>query len=117
MARLTISDLEIERNGDPFEIELDDGTVFELLDPKAIPAQQLLVFESLPPAGQLKAAIANDRGDELLQRSEVDGYFLEALMLRYAAHFGIGSRPEGRASQRTSNATARPSKQTSRRGA
>lgn len=107
MARLTIADLEIERNEDPFEIELEDGEVFTLRDPKSIPAATLVVLEKLSPRDQLKAAIADDRGGDFLAREEVDGYFLEALMNKYAAFYGLGDLGKGRGSGRSSSGTAK----------
>lgn len=100
MARLTISDLEIERNDDPFEVEMSDGEVYRLVDPRAIHATVLVTLDSMKPDQQLRT-IAGDRGDELLARPDVDGYFLEALMRRYRQHYGIGSPPESDASPRS----------------
>jgi len=114
MARLTISDLEIERNDDPFEIEMNDGEVFALLDPKGVAAEKLIVLEKLPPAEQVKAIVAGDRADELLAYPDVDGYFLEALLQKYAKHFGLGNLGNASASPRSLNGTARQSRPTSR---
>lgn len=115
MARLTISELEIERNGDPFEVELDDGTVYVFSDPKGIQANSLISLETLPAVDQLRAVLGT-RADQFLASPEVDGYVLEYVLDRYMKHYGLGSPPEGRGSRRSSKATASPSKRTSPRG-
>lgn len=99
MAKLTIADLEIERNDEPFSIEMDDGEVFDLRDPKRLPAKVLAVLERLPVSDQLRHIIGEKSG-EFLDRDDVDGYFFEKLMQQYRAHFGLGTAPEANASQR-----------------
>jgi hypothetical protein len=89
MARLKITDLEIERRDDPFEVEMADGTVFTFKDPKAIQFSGLLLFDPRFPARSLRAILGDDEFDAFAARDDVDGYFLEAVFARYAAHYGI----------------------------
>lgn len=114
MARLTISDLEIERNKDAFEIELDDGEVFAFVDPKAVQADDLISLEGKPAAEQLRAVLGA-RAEAFLRHPEVDGYVMEAVLGRYMGHYGLGSPPEGRGSRPSLRGTASTSKRTSQR--
>lgn len=100
MARLTIADLEVETPDEGLEIEMADGTVFTLQDPKALSLDVVMTIESLSPMEQTKAIIAGDRWDEFTKQPEVNGYFFEALMAKYMAHFGLGTPGEGLASPR-----------------
>lgn len=115
MARLTISDLEIERNNDAFEYEVESGTVYTFVDPKAVPAKALIHIESLSVDAQLRHVLGKD-ADAFLDESEIDGYVMEAVMELYMKHYGLGSPPEGKGSPRSSKGTASPSKRTSPRG-
>ena len=100
MARLTVADLEIERNGDPFEIEMSDGTVFAFKDPRSIQFKNLLAFGALSPQDMVRAIM--DKGDfeKFAKRPEVDGYFFEALSKRYMEHYKLATPGEARASSR-----------------
>lgn len=113
MARLTIADLEIERPDEGFEIEIAEGVVFVFQDPKALSVEAVMELENLSPRDQAKALIADGKWDEFVSRPEVDVYLFEAVMKRYAEHFGLGSLGEGIASLRSVSGTARPSKRTS----
>lgn len=113
MARLTISDLEIERPEEPLELEMADGTVFELQDPKGVRVDVMVDIENIAPIEQVKAYIADGRWDEFVSHPEVDGYYFEAVVKRYNAHFGMGDQGNGGASSRSASGTARPSKRTS----
>jgi hypothetical protein len=113
---LTIADLEIERPGDGLELEMDDGTVFRLQDPKALQLDSLINMESLSAKQQVAALIADDKFDEFVKRPEVDGYFMEAIVKKFGSHYGLASLGEGSASPQSSNGNraARRSKPTSR---
>lgn len=115
MARLTIDDLDIERDGEPFEVEMGDGEVFRMLDPKAVSGKELVRLEGLSSEGQLKATLG-ERADALLDYDEVDGYFMQALMAKWRKHYGIPTPPEARGSRTSSKGTASTSKRTSPRG-
>lgn len=113
MARLTIADLEVERPREPLEIELSDGTVFLLQDPKAVSVDLMVNIEALPPLEQVKALIAEGRWDEFAAHPDANGYLFDAVLKTYAKHFGIPSLGEGSASSPSASGTARPSKRTS----
>ena len=98
MARFTVADLEVERPAEGLEIELSDGSVYTLQDPKAMQLQDALNLESLSPTDQVKALISDDKFDEFAAKPEVDIYFFEAVMKKYASHYGLGSLGEGNAS-------------------
>ncbi len=115
MTRLTVADLEIERPTEGLELEMEDGTVYVLQDPKGIQLEAMIQLESLPPADQVAALIADDKFEEFSKRPEVDGYFFEAVMSKYVGHYGLGTPGEGLASLRSVKGTARPSKRTSPR--
>lgn len=118
MTRLTIDDLEIERPAEGLEFEMADGTVYRLQDPKAMRLSDLTNIENLSAVEQVRALISDGKFDEFANRPEVDGYFFEAIMKKYASHYGLGSLGEGVASLHSSNGnrTARRLKQTSRSG-
>jgi len=114
MTRLKISDLEIERPAEPLEIELSDGAVFELQDPKAVSVDTMVNIESMTPIEQVKALIAHGKWDEFAKHPDADGYLFDAVMKKYNAHFGIlGDPGEGAASSPSASGTARLSKRTS----
>lgn len=98
MARLTVADLEIERNEDPFEIEMGDGVVYAFKDPKSIQFRSLIAFEKLSPIDQVQSVMDASTFDEFSKRPEVDGYFFEALMKQYMAHFRMSQPGEAGAS-------------------
>lgn len=98
---MKIANLEVERPKEGLEIEMDDGTIFTLQDPKAMRLTTLVGIESLPRIEQVKALIADGKFEEFAARPEVDGYFFEGVMKAYAKHFGIGSLGEGIASPRS----------------
>lgn len=100
MARLTIADLEIERNSDPLEIEMEDGVVFTFKDPKAINLNELVTLESLAPIDQIKAMMNAGDFEALSSRPEVDGYFFTALIGEYRKHFKLPTPGEASASRR-----------------
>ncbi|HEV3309956.1 MAG TPA: hypothetical protein VG815_05525 [Chloroflexota bacterium] len=89
MARLTIADLEIERNGDPLEIEMEDGTIFTFKDPKAINLNEMVSLEGLAPIDQIKAMMQPGDFDRLSTRPEVDLYFFTALLKKYLEHYRL----------------------------
>ena len=97
MARFTVTQLEIERP-EGMEIEMADGTVYALQNPKALPVEQLMHFEDLSPLDQSKAIVADGKFNEFSAHPEVDGYFFEAVLAKWIAHFGLGSPGEGVAS-------------------
>jgi hypothetical protein len=112
MTRLTLSDLEIER-GDTLEMEMVDGTVYELQDPKALPVELMVTIEDLAPLDQVKAIIAKGQWDAFVKHPEVDGYYFAAVMDHYAKHFGIDSLGNVGGSSPSLRDTAKPSKRTS----
>ena len=89
MARLTIADLEIERSTDPFEIEMEDGTVFTFKEPQAISAAALLTFDPSQPVQVIRMALGDEEAVRFLARPEADGYFLNAVFTRYMEHFKL----------------------------
>lgn len=112
MTRLTIADLEIERPAEGLELEMNDGTVFALADPKAMHMETAINLESLSIKEQAAALIADGRFNDFASHPEVDGYFMEALLKKYGAHYGLGSLGEGLASPPSLNRTARRSRRT-----
>lgn len=113
MAKLTVSDLEIERNDEAFEIDLEDGSKpFTFSDPKGIQADLLIKLEALPVANQLRAVLG-PRADEFLEHPAVDGYVMEAVLARYNKHYGLGTPPEEQGSARLLKDTPSRSKRTS----
>ena len=88
--RLTIEDLEIERNGEPLEIEVD-GEVFTLADPKSVGINAVLTIQSLAPADQVGLICKPGDFARLVELSktnpELDLYFFEALMKRYLQYY------------------------------
>lgn len=98
MSRLKIADLEIERNTDPFEVELTDGTVLVFKDPKSISAEDLLAFDITKPVQVLRAALGGEACDAFLRSPEVDGYVLEATFKQYMAHYSLPLPGEASAS-------------------
>lgn len=89
MTRFTAKQLDVESRHEGLEIEMDDGIVYTLQDPKAIKLDSLVNLESLPPIEQIKVIIADDKFEEFAARPEVDGYFFEAVMKKYVAHYGL----------------------------
>jgi len=113
VTRLTVADLEVERPAEGLEIEMDDGTVYVLQDPKGMQLETLIDLENMSQVDQVKALISDGKFAEFAARPEVDGYFFEAVMKKFAAHYGLGTPGEGVASLRSVKGTARPSKRTS----
>jgi hypothetical protein len=89
MARLSITDLEIERKDDPFEIEMSDGTVFTFKDPKAIPFAGLLLFDPKNLMLSMRVILGDDDFDNFAKNPEVDGYFLTAIFEKYMKHYDL----------------------------
>lgn len=116
MAKFTIADLEIERNEDPFEIEMDDGKTFVLKHPQSLPFADIIQLGSMTPLEQVKAVMGGHFAD-FTAYPEVDGYFFDALIEKYMAHYGLKNPGEAGASPRSLSGTARRSKQTSRSAA
>jgi hypothetical protein len=114
VTRLTIADLEIERPAEGLEIETADGSVYSLQDPGGVRLNVLINLESMPLIEQIKALVAGDKFEEFSAQPEVDGYFFQAVIKKYAAHYGIDSLGEGVASLPSLNGTARQSRRTSR---
>lgn len=100
MGRLTIGDLEIERNDDPFEVEMADGTVFTFRDPKAIQWTGLVAFDPTKPAQALSLVLGDEQYAAFSQRDDVDGYFLEAVFKKYMEHYRLAPPGEAAASSR-----------------
>lgn len=113
--RLTKADLDIERPKELFQYEMDDGTVYDFIDPKGLHLEITMKLENLPKNQQVKVVIADGKFDDFLKHDEVDGYFMEGLMKAYTTHFGLGTLGEGNASLHSLNRTARRSKPTSKR--
>lgn len=108
MARYKAADLDIERNGEPFEYEMEDGTVFTFTDPKGIDPAKVVRFEEIPPMEQAELTIQDGRFKEFVEHPEVvDMYYYEAVMAAYTKHFGLGTAGEGRASKRSSKSSAK----------
>lgn len=99
MARLTVADLEIERNDDPFEVEMDDGAVFVFNDPKAIEWTGLMAFDPKRPAEALRLIMGAEGYAAFAARTDVDGYFLEAVFKKYMEHFKLPQQGEASASR------------------
>ena len=112
MTRLTLSDLEIER-GDTLELEMVDGTIYQLQDPRGVPVELMVSIEDMEPIDQVKTFIADDKWDEFVKHPEVDGYYFEAIMERYAKHFGLGDMGNVSGLSPSARGTAKPSKRTS----
>lgn len=119
MTRLTIADLEIERPAEGMELEMEDGTVYRLQDPKGMQLDALINMERLTAREQVAALIADGKFEEFVKRPEVDGYFMEAVVKKFGSHYGLASLGEGLASpvSLNGNRMARRSKQTSHSGA
>lgn len=102
--RLTVADLEIERNGKPLEIELDNGEIFTFIDPKRLGLNSALTIGSLTPTEQVKLVLKSGDYDRLMELSktdeEIDLYFFEALMKKYLEHFKVLPQGEAQASSR-----------------
>lgn len=102
--RLTIADLEIDRNGESLEIELSNGEVFTFIDPKRTGLSAALTIGSLPATEQIKLVLKPGDYDRLMELSktdaEVDLYFFEAMMQKYIEHFKVPSPGEPPASSR-----------------
>lgn len=100
MARLSISDLEIEEREEPFEVEMEDGTVFTFKDPKAISAAGLLTFDPTQPIQIVRLALGDEEAVKFLARPEADGYLLNAVFKKYMEHFRLPLPGEADASSR-----------------
>jgi hypothetical protein len=98
MARFTVEDLELEKAHEPFEVELGDGSIYLLQDPKEMALEDLVRLESLSPLNQVKAVIADGKFEEFAGHPEVTGRFFSAVMAKYMKHFGLGSPPNVSAS-------------------
>lgn len=81
----------------PFEVELSDGTVFRLRDPKALQLREQLRLGEADSTEEVLQMLLGDDWDAFASRPEVDGYFFEALMAEYDEHFDI-DRPGSPAS-------------------
>ena len=89
MARININDLEIERNSDPFEIEVDD-TVYVFNDPKSLSLDRLMTLINATSAeDQLSAMMKDGDFQKLKANPKVDGYAFTEIIKQYRLHYKI----------------------------
>lgn len=119
---------------DTLETDLDltplrfkvDGEQFELPHPNTLPWTAQNAMASEDGSQVLRAMFGDDDAYDRLCEHEFPGWKMEALMKRYAEHFGIdlgesqaspvSSVPTNRQSRRTSGRTTGSRSKTSRRG-
>jgi hypothetical protein len=113
MARFTIDDLERDKSRpEPFQLALDDDTIVTFPDPKSLHFTKLLELTTSSPAEQVRIIVGDDF-EVLAADPRADGYFFEALMQKYIAHYGgIPDPGEAAASSRSSNGTGKRSRRT-----
>jgi hypothetical protein len=91
--RLTINDLDVEKQKDPFTIVLanEDGTETEYTfpDPKAQSFDFLMGFGTRTPSEMIEAILGTEAFDAFRKHPEVTGYVMSEIMAQYAKHFGI----------------------------
>lgn len=118
--KLTLSQIEDESpEGDPFVLDLEDGTEDVIFTPPSkIPAGEFLADDLLTPAGTrrlLGLILTGEDEDRVMGRLSLGA--MQTVMSAYFDHYGMGSLGEGSASPALSNRAARRSKPTSKRKA
>jgi hypothetical protein len=107
MARLKLEDLAARgKVKEPFEIELSDGSVVTLPDPKALPVRTLLKLVELSPDEQM-ATLLGPESERFLDDPGANAYSLESILDAYIEHYGIPVPGKSNASRGSSRGTAR----------
>lgn len=116
--RLTIKDIEAARGDyEPFEIELEDGSLLTLPHPKQMKSAALINSNgaSTPEDFALHMLAASNEFSQFIEREDGTLEDIDFVMEAYTAHFDLGTPGEGSASRPSSNGSARQSKPTSQR--
>lgn len=113
--KLTLEELEAEdpNDSDQLELNLGDGIVVALPNPKDVPIAQLVDFDPDNPGQVLRAMMGEDGFEQLMSHPRMTARRLEQLFIKYQQHYGLPMPGESGASPRRSNGTARRSKPTS----
>jgi len=92
--RLTIGDLEVEQQKEPFTVVLADPETGEdreytFPDPKAQSFDFLMSFGTRTPSETIEAILGTEAFEGFHKHPEVTGYVMSEIMAQYAKHFGI----------------------------
>lgn len=117
--RLTLADIEAESvdESEPFEFEIDDGTVVTMPGPSDVGMDVLIAGADF--GAQFKLLVGDETFERLRALRTPNGHqrismrVINRIMERYGEHYGLGTPGEGDASPISSNRTARRSKQIS----
>lgn len=93
-----LDELENEKTSEPFVFEYQ-GEVFELLDPKDIDWQDLMIGQEQPRL-MLHVIMPEDQRQRFLEK-KLPMRKMEALLTRWQQHFGLPSAGEGDGSARS----------------